>query len=209
MPVLSATPAQLRDLHRKAHARDDLITVGFNEVARQARDYDDYLAAFAATPAEEIDYVAVAVFGPRNRVTALTKRFALYAPAGEPPGKRTDGKGRRAGLFPAADDRRFSTPATDDEQQVLLDMLRAQRTTLTLKCADVETELARGQCSRRLCRCWGWSGTSPMSSAAGSGGAGRSGRTSPVLVGDRPGRRLRRRGVQSGGHRGSVAGMAR
>lgn len=85
VPVLSATPAQLRDLHRKAHARDNLITAGFTEVARQARDYEDYLTALAATPAEDIDYVAVAVFGPRNRVTALTKRLALYAPGGQPP----------------------------------------------------------------------------------------------------------------------------
>jgi hypothetical protein len=62
-------------------------------VVRRARDYEDYLAAVAATPAEQIDYVAVVVFGPRNRVTLLTKRFALYAPAGKPP--RVLGSARR------------------------------------------------------------------------------------------------------------------
>ncbi|MGW4644497.1 GNAT family N-acetyltransferase [Sphaerisporangium sp. NPDC004334] len=80
VPVLSATPDQLRELYAKARARDDTITVGFNETARRARDYNDFLTALATTPGEEIDHVAVAVYGPRNRVSALTKRLPLHAP---------------------------------------------------------------------------------------------------------------------------------
>ncbi|WP_043637231.1 DUF2000 domain-containing protein [Nonomuraea candida] len=79
VPVLTASAEELRDLHHRALSREDLITVGFNEVARRARDYDDYLATLKATPSEDIDFVAVAVFGPRNRVTALTKRLPLLA----------------------------------------------------------------------------------------------------------------------------------
>lgn len=142
VPILSATTDQLRDLHRRARADDDLITVGFNEVARQARTYDDYLAALAATPADEIDYVAVATYGPRNRITALTKRLPLYAadtPVTAPP----DRTHRRAGLFPTPDDGRFHTPANVGERQLLHDMLRAQRDTLALKCAGVEEALGR------------------------------------------------------------------
>ncbi|GAA3023703.1 DUF2000 domain-containing protein [Streptosporangium longisporum] len=78
VPVLTASGDRLRELHDRARAREDLITVGFNEVARHARDYDDYLTALAATPGEDVEYVAVAVFGPRNRVTALTKRLPLH-----------------------------------------------------------------------------------------------------------------------------------
>ena len=79
VPVLTASADALRDLHDRAQARQDLITVGFNEVARRARDYDDYLATLKSTSAADVDFVAVAVFGPRNRVTALTKRFPLHA----------------------------------------------------------------------------------------------------------------------------------
>ncbi|GAA3128593.1 hypothetical protein GCM10017600_85070 [Streptosporangium carneum] len=79
VPVLTAPAPRLRELHDRARAHEDLITVGFNEVARRARDYDDYLDALAATPADDVDYVALAVFGPRNRVTALTKRLPLHA----------------------------------------------------------------------------------------------------------------------------------
>ena len=77
VPVVTATREQLRELRRKAAERQDLLVVGFNEVARRARAYEDYLATLAETPAEDIDYAGIAVFGPRNRVTALTKRFPL------------------------------------------------------------------------------------------------------------------------------------
>lgn len=58
-------------------SRPDLLVVAPNEVARRARVYDEYLAALAETPGEDVDYAGIAVFGPRNRVTALTKRFPL------------------------------------------------------------------------------------------------------------------------------------
>ncbi|MGC4896731.1 DinB family protein [Micromonospora sp. DT31] len=46
-------------------------------------------------------------------------------------------------MFPAVDDRRFTASATGDERQLLHDMLRAQRATLTVKCSDVGEALAR------------------------------------------------------------------
>jgi hypothetical protein len=77
VPVLAATADQLHDLHDRARARDELTVVGFTETARLARDYDDYLRALSETPGGDVEQVAVAIFGPRNRVTALTKRFPL------------------------------------------------------------------------------------------------------------------------------------
>lgn len=124
--VLSATTEQLREVYAKARASADLITVGF----------------------EESDHVAVAVFGPRDPVAALTEHLALLAPDAEPrnedaPSPDAGGRRRRGGLFPAADDRRFSTPATGDERWMLLDVLRAQRATLEMKCSDLDAELCR------------------------------------------------------------------
>ncbi|GAB2627595.1 hypothetical protein Aab01nite_81150 [Paractinoplanes abujensis] len=77
VPVVTAGREQLRELRQKAAERPDLLVVGFSEVARRARAYDDYLATLAETPAEDVDYAGIAVYGPRNRVTALTKRFPL------------------------------------------------------------------------------------------------------------------------------------
>lgn len=77
VPVVTAAAAQLAELHDKARERDDIVVVGFTEVARRARDYAAYLDDLASTPSAELEYVAVALFGPRNRITSLTKRFPL------------------------------------------------------------------------------------------------------------------------------------
>jgi hypothetical protein len=77
VPVVTADAQQLAELHGKARSRDDIAAVGFTEVARRARDYATYLDDLASTPDSDLEYVAVALFGPRNRITALTKRFPL------------------------------------------------------------------------------------------------------------------------------------
>ncbi|PZG17236.1 hypothetical protein C1J01_18570 [Nonomuraea aridisoli] len=146
--VLRATPEQLRKLYATARAGDELITVGLDQVARQARDRDGHFAAPAATSGEQIDHVAVAVFGPRDHVTAVTEDLPHHSQDAKPhdqgpPFPDADGRRRRAEMFPAADDRRFDTPATGDERRMLTDFLRAQRSTLEAKCSGLDTELSR------------------------------------------------------------------
>ncbi|MFH9732403.1 DinB family protein [Streptomyces sp. NPDC017260] len=49
---------------------------------------------------------------------------------------------RRGGLFAGAEsERRFASPATGDERQMLTDVLAAQRVTLQLKCSGLGPEL--------------------------------------------------------------------
>ncbi|MFI6576809.1 DUF2000 domain-containing protein [Nocardiopsis sp. NPDC050513] len=79
VPTLVASTEQLRDLHTRASAKEGVTVVGFNEVARRSRTYEEYEAALAATPTEEIDYVGLALFGPRNAITRLTKRLPLMS----------------------------------------------------------------------------------------------------------------------------------
>ncbi|WP_017624966.1 DUF2000 family protein [Nocardiopsis chromatogenes] len=45
--------------------------------ARRARDYGSYLEDLSRTGAEELVYRALALFGPKARVNALTKRLPL------------------------------------------------------------------------------------------------------------------------------------
>ncbi|MFF6916365.1 DUF664 domain-containing protein [Streptomyces sp. NPDC012466] len=53
------------------------------------------------------------------------------------------GPTRRAELWNGADSaRRFSGPTTGDERRMLIDVLSAQRATLQLKCAGLESELS-------------------------------------------------------------------
>lgn len=80
VPVVTASADQVRDLHGKARGYD-VTAVGFTEVARQAREYGAYLNDLAGTPAADLEYVGLALFGPRNRINALTGRFPLLGVA--------------------------------------------------------------------------------------------------------------------------------
>lgn len=77
VPTLVASGDELKELRDRALAIDGAVVVGFNEVARRARTYPDYLEALAQTQPGDIDYAGVIISGPRGPVTKLTKRFAL------------------------------------------------------------------------------------------------------------------------------------
>lgn len=64
-------PDAIREDGRDASGAD------FNEAAQRSRDRDEYLETLAGTPAEKVGCVALALFGRRGRVNALTKRLPL------------------------------------------------------------------------------------------------------------------------------------
>jgi hypothetical protein len=78
IPLLIASPGDLAALHEKADADPEVEVTAFTETARRSRDYDEYLSLLAGTSSADVDYAGLAVYGPRRRVTALTKRLALY-----------------------------------------------------------------------------------------------------------------------------------
>jgi len=55
--------------------------VAFTEVARRSRDYESYLAELTTSAPEDNSYVGLLIRGPRNRVTAATKRLSLFGAA--------------------------------------------------------------------------------------------------------------------------------
>jgi hypothetical protein len=81
IPLLAAPPGDLAALHAKADADPALAVTAFTETARRSRDYEDYLSLLAGTSSADVGYAGLAVYGPRGRVTALTKRLALYGAA--------------------------------------------------------------------------------------------------------------------------------
>lgn len=76
VPTLAATGAQLRRIKALADERD-LTVVGFNEVARSSRTYVDYLDRLAETAPAQMEYVGLAVFGPKKDVNKLTGKLSL------------------------------------------------------------------------------------------------------------------------------------
>ncbi|NAZ76069.1 DUF2000 family protein [Kineococcus sp. T13] len=77
VPVLSAPAAEVAELFRRARADEQVATVVLTETARRAKTYEDYLEQARRVPHADTEPVALAVYGPRNRVTRLTKHLPL------------------------------------------------------------------------------------------------------------------------------------
>lgn len=73
VPVLTADAATIKALH----AAEGVTAIGFTEVARRARAYDAYLEDLAR--AHDPEFVAVALHGPREVVTRLTRKLPLLS----------------------------------------------------------------------------------------------------------------------------------
>ena len=76
LPVLRATRAELGDLRVRAGAAG-LRVVDFPAFGQQTNDYDEVRDAVARTPTAALEYIGVAVHGPRRAVGRLTGRLAL------------------------------------------------------------------------------------------------------------------------------------
>lgn len=75
--VLVADAQTLRTIRAKAAAHEGTFVADMPAAAQQTRVYDEYLAAVAETPPAEIEYYAVSIVGPRNRVDKIVGRLPL------------------------------------------------------------------------------------------------------------------------------------
>jgi hypothetical protein len=75
--VLAADAAELTRLRERVTGSDDVYVADMPAAAQHTRVYDEYLDTLAGTPAAEVEYYAVSVVGPKNRVAKLVKSMDL------------------------------------------------------------------------------------------------------------------------------------
>ncbi|WP_434316365.1 DUF2000 family protein [Leifsonia sp. P73] len=62
---------------RAAAATDSVYLADMPAAAQLTRVYDEYRQTLATTPAEDVEYYAVSIVGPRNRVDKIVGRLPL------------------------------------------------------------------------------------------------------------------------------------
>ncbi|MEV4014557.1 DUF2000 domain-containing protein [Nonomuraea angiospora] len=72
--ILVADAAALRTIRDRAASADGCFVADMPAVAQQTRVYTDYLAAMKET---EVEYYAVSIIGPRNRVNKIVGGLPL------------------------------------------------------------------------------------------------------------------------------------
>jgi hypothetical protein len=77
--VLTADGETLRSIRAKGLAHDATFVADMPEAAQTTRVYDEYLGALAASDPEGIEYLAVSLVGPKNRIDKIVGRLPLLA----------------------------------------------------------------------------------------------------------------------------------
>jgi hypothetical protein len=75
--VLAADTAALRVIRAKAASYADTFVADMPAPAQETLVYADYQATMGKTAADDLDYRAVSIVGPRNRVSKIVGRLPL------------------------------------------------------------------------------------------------------------------------------------
>lgn len=76
IPILRAD--DLSTLRAQAAARADITIHDMHQVAQQARTYDQMSTTLAGTKPDDIQYLGLALYGPRQSIDSLTGALPLY-----------------------------------------------------------------------------------------------------------------------------------
>lgn len=77
VPLLQAEEKDLKKLRDEAAESGDVTLIDFSEPARVARTFEAYRDQLRATSTEDLQYVGVALLGPKKLVSSLTAGFGL------------------------------------------------------------------------------------------------------------------------------------
>jgi hypothetical protein len=75
--VLAADAATLRTIRAKAEAHEGTFVADMPAAAQDTRVYDEYREVLGATAPELVEYLAVGLIGPRNRLDKIVGRLRL------------------------------------------------------------------------------------------------------------------------------------
>ncbi len=77
LPLLQASREDLKRIRDAAGLDKEIAVVDFSEPAQTARTFEAYRALLQTIKTEELNYVGVALLGPKSAVTSLTAGLAL------------------------------------------------------------------------------------------------------------------------------------
>lgn len=79
VPVLRGSPESIKALRRRLYQPEfgELTVVDFSDLARRCRTYDEFVGKMMYAPEGELDYLGLAVCGPKKTVNSLTGNLPL------------------------------------------------------------------------------------------------------------------------------------
>ena len=77
LPIISTDADTIEAIKEKAMKTKGLLIVDFTETAQREVRYEDYAGKLAATPAGQLKYLGVALYGPKKAVNKLVGNLPL------------------------------------------------------------------------------------------------------------------------------------
>ncbi|TDW94777.1 hypothetical protein EV137_2098 [Kribbella pratensis] len=78
IPILRVPADTLSTLRAEAAASPDVTIHDMHQVAQRARTYEQMSTTLAGTKPEDIEYLGLALYGPRASIDSLTGALPLY-----------------------------------------------------------------------------------------------------------------------------------
>jgi len=77
IPILKGDSNLIRELRGKLLASEAVYVVDFCDAAQQSKHYDQYRTLLNETPAERLQYLGLAAYGPTKAIKRLTGNLPL------------------------------------------------------------------------------------------------------------------------------------
>ena len=79
VPVLRGNPGKIREIRERLYdpAFSDLTAVDFSDLAQGCRTYDEFIGKMKAVPEGDLEYLGIAICGPKRKINQLTGSMPL------------------------------------------------------------------------------------------------------------------------------------
>ena len=79
VPILRGSPEMIKQMREKLYQSDfqDLTVVDFSDLAQGCRTYDEFVEKMGRAPESALQYIGVAICGPKKKVNKLTGSMPL------------------------------------------------------------------------------------------------------------------------------------
>ncbi len=79
IPILKSDIEELKNIREVLFEEKyaECFVVDFSNVAQQTKTYEDYANAISTTPVEELEYLGIAIYGPKKIVNKLVGSIGL------------------------------------------------------------------------------------------------------------------------------------